>query len=81
VGYYNVKSEADEGDPFDNTDEEASTFGIGVDLGYSWLMGKGNTKVYLSLGIGAVCLLGGDLPEDANATLPTIRLADVEIAF
>ncbi|NIM65439.1 MAG: DUF3575 domain-containing protein [Candidatus Latescibacteria bacterium] len=71
-GYYNVKD--------DEEDEEGTFFGAGIDIGYSWLMGRPHPRFSLSLGIGAVRLFGGDL-EDVALTLPTIRLVNIGVAF
>ena len=62
---------------------DATFFGVGIDVGYSWLLGK-SEKFYVSLGIGAIRLFGGDLDEDTydvTMTLPTIRLINVGIGF
>ncbi len=62
---------------------DATYFGVGIDIGYSWLLGK-NENFYVSLGIGAIRLFGGDLDEDTydvTMTLPTIRLINVGIGF
>ena len=62
---------------------DATFFGVGIDIGYSWLLGK-NENFYVSLGIGAIRLFGGDLDEDVydvTLTLPTIRLINVGVAF
>lgn len=62
--------------------EETGDFlGFGIDVGYSWLLGK-EERFAVSLGIGAVRLFGGDLENaDVNFTLPTIRLINVGVAF
>jgi hypothetical protein len=66
-----------------NVDEDnhgsTTAFGLGVDIGYSWLLGPGRS-FYVGLGIGATRLLGGDLG-DASATIPSLRLVNVGIAF
>jgi hypothetical protein len=60
---------------------DASAFGFGIDIGYTWLIGAPK-RMALSLGIGAVRYFGGDLEDiDASMTLPTIRLVNVGIAF
>jgi len=70
VGVHNVEED----------DEDSQTaFGIGVDLGYTWLLGPGRS-FYVGLGIGATRLFGGDLG-DASATVPSIRLINIGIAF
>ncbi|MFC1661573.1 hypothetical protein ACFL3S_09005 [Gemmatimonadota bacterium] len=63
----------------DTEDESASVFGLGVDLGYSWLLGP-SRAFYVGLGLGATRLFGGDL-EDASPTIPVIRLINIGIAF
>lgn len=63
----------------DLVSEEATVFGIGIDIGYTWLIGT-QKRFALSLGIGAIRFFGGDL-EDAATTLPTIRLVNCGIAF
>ena len=60
-------------------DEEATVLGFGIDIGYSWLLGI-NRAFYIGVGIGANRLFGLDM-EDASATLPTIRLMNIGIAF
>ncbi len=60
-------------------DETGTAFGVGIDIGYTWLMGS-TQSFALSLGIGAVRLFGGDL-EDIAMTLPTVRLVNFGIAF
>jgi hypothetical protein len=62
---------------------DGTFYGVGIDIGYSWLLGK-NENFYVSLGIGAIRLFGGDLDQDdydINLTLPTIRLINVGIGF
>ena len=73
-GYYKVTIDTDLGD-----EEEGDFFGLGIDVGYSWILGE-SERMYVSLGIGAVRLFGGDL-EDVTLTLPTIRLINVGLAF
>ena len=73
-GYYNVTIDTDIDD-----EESGDFFGAGIDVGYSWILGEGE-RMYISLGVGAVRLFGGDL-EDITLTLPTIRLINVGIAF
>ncbi len=58
-----------------------SAFGFGIDIGYTWLIGRPK-RMALSLGIGAVRYFGGDLEDmDVSMTLPTIRLVNIGIAF
>jgi hypothetical protein len=91
LGYNQVKANARVGDEHDLFMQEevevveatGDYFGFGIDLGYSWLLGK-EERFAVSLGIGAIRLFGGDLDEDLydiNLTLPTIRLINVGVAF
>ncbi len=66
----------------DIVEEESGSFlAAGIDVGYSWLLGD-TKKFYVSMGVGAVRLFGGDLEHaDVSFTLPTIRLINVGIAF
>lgn len=73
-GYYKVTVDTDLGD-----EEEGNFFGLGIDVGYSWILGE-SERMYVSLGAGAVRLFGGDL-EDVSLTLPTIRIINVGLAF
>lgn len=60
---------------------DGSAFGIGIDIGYTWLIGAPR-RMALSLGIGAIRYFGGDLDDlDVSTTIPTIRLVNVGIAF
>jgi hypothetical protein len=74
LGWYHVE----EDDPVTGKDEAQFT-GIGVDVGYGWLLGEPQ-RIAVGIGIGAVRLFGGDL-DDTQATLPTIRFINVGIAF
>lgn len=74
-GYYHVEGREDETD----AKAEGEFMGVGVDVGYGWLLGEPQ-RVAIGIGIGAVRLFGGDL-EDVQATLPTIRFINVGIAF
>jgi hypothetical protein len=67
-----------EADYADDGGDSHTAFGIGVDIGYAWLLGPGRS-FYVGLGIGATRLLAGDL--DASATIPSLRLINVGIAF
>jgi len=60
-------------------DDEGHTYGLGVDIGYSWLLGESRT-FYIGLGIGASRLFGGDL-DDGRVVIPSIRLINVGFAF
>lgn len=62
-----------------DNNEDATAFGLGFDLGYSWLLGA-KQNFYIGLGIGATRLFGGDL-EDSSATIPTVRLVNIGWAF
>jgi hypothetical protein len=79
LGYYNVSAEVRNPGVGEPTEEDGSFYGIGIDIGYSWLLGAPQ-RLSVSLGIGAVRLFGGDL-EDVAGTLPTIRLINVGVAF
>jgi Protein of unknown function (DUF3575) len=61
-------------------DSSGSAFTAGVLIGYGWLLGDAQ-KIGVSLGIGANRLFGGDVDEDANTTIPLVRLINVGIAF
>ena len=74
LGVYDVNNKDDDGKK-----KSATFYGFGIDIGYTWLLGD-TRRFALSLGIGAVRLFGGDL-EDIAATLPTVRLVNVGIAF
>jgi len=63
----------------DDGEDSRTAFGIGVDIGYAWLLGPGRS-FYVGLGIGATRLLQKDLG-GASSTVPSIRLLDVGIAF
>jgi hypothetical protein len=63
----------------DDIDNEASFFGAGFELGYTWLMGR-DQRVGVSLGAGANRLFGSDL-DGASLTIPTVRIVNVGIAF
>ena len=63
----------------DVDDDDVTVFGLGIDVGYSWLLGA-NRNFYIGLGIGATRLFGGDL-DDGSATIPTIRLLNLGWAF
>lgn len=64
----------------DSGENDSNTaLGIGVDIGYSWLLGP-SRAFYVGLGIGATRLFSGDLG-DASATIPSIRLINVGISF
>ena len=60
-------------------DESANAFGLGVELGYSWLFGA-NRNFAVSLGGGVTRLFGGDL-DGASVLIPTLRLVNVGWSF
>ena len=63
----------------DDGEDTYTALGIGIDVGYSWLLGPGRS-FYVGLGIGGTRLMAGDLG-DASAFVPSIRLINVGIAF
>ena len=63
----------------DKEDDEGHVYGLGVDIGYSWLLGS-KRNFYIGLGIGATRLFGGDAPNE-RIVLPSVRLINVGIAF
>lgn len=81
IGYNQITAQYEDIDT-DTVEEETGSFlAAGIDVGYSWLLGD-TKKFYVSLGIGAVRLFGGDLEHaDVSFTLPTIRLINVGISF
>lgn len=68
-GIYNVEHGGD----------SDTTLGLGLDLGYGWLLGSSDS-FFIGLGIGATGLLGLDL-EGAESFIPALRLLDVGVAF
>jgi hypothetical protein len=74
TGVYHVAHDDDRID-----DDQATFFGAGFELGYTWLMGR-QQRIGVSLGAGANRLFGADL-DGASLTLPTVRLVHVGIAF
>ncbi len=63
----------------DDGDDSHAALGIGIDVGFSWLLGPGRS-FYVGLGFGAARLISGGLG-DASATIPSLRLINVGIAF
>jgi hypothetical protein len=63
----------------DDGEKESTPIGLGLEVGYGWLVGPGDS-VYFGLGIGLTHLFGGDL-DHAAATIPAVRLVNVGIAF
>ncbi len=62
------------------TDESVTAFTAGVLIGYGWLLGDAQ-RIGVSLGIGANRLFGGDIDDDVQVTLPTVRLINIGVAF
>ena len=60
-------------------DDSGSAFGLGIDIGYSWLLGE-SRSFYVGLGLGASRLFGNDLA-DGSVTIPTLKLVNIGIAF
>ena len=76
-GYYGVTKT----DWQTEEEETASAFGLGFDLGYSWVLGA-NERFYVGLGAGMMRLFGGDLEDlDVSVNLPIIRIINVGLAF
>jgi hypothetical protein len=75
LGIYNIEIE----EPITEERESGTTYGFGIDVGYSWLLGK-NPKFVVSIGAGVIRYFGGDL-DDAKAGLPIIRLINLGFAF
>lgn len=59
--------------------ESGRAFGLGFELGYTWLLGA-RRNVGLSLGAGLTRIVAGDFL-DGPSVLPTVRLLNVGIAF
>jgi len=76
VGVFGVTAESDVTDE----EESATLGGIGIDIGYSWMIGT-TRSFAISLGIGAIRLFGDIENEDIAMTLPTIRLINLGFAF
>lgn len=73
AGIYNVKQAGQQGD------DSETTLGIGMDVGYGWLLGPSDA-FFIGVGIGATGLLGVDIP-GAKSLIPAVRLLDIGIAF
>ena len=69
LGYHRISDDGDHGD----------AFALGVDLGYSWLLGA-KRNFYIGLGLGATRLFGGDV-DDGRVVIPSLRLINVGFAF
>jgi hypothetical protein len=84
LGFASVDREARDydfiSDTLDSVDESGTAMLAGVLIGYGWVLGDAQ-RVAVSLGIGANRFFGGDVPDDASATLPVIRALNVGIAF
>lgn len=63
----------------DNGEDSTTSLGIGLDIGYTWLLGPGRS-FYVGLGIGVTRLFGADLP-DLTEVVPSVRLVNIGIAF
>jgi hypothetical protein len=78
LGLYNITHESE----FEK--EEGTAYGLGVDIGYGWLLGA-EQRISVSIGVGASRLFGGDLDDDDEddvlVVLPSVRLINVGIAF
>lgn len=59
--------------------ESAVFFGAGVEIGYSWLLGR-ERHFALSIGGGATRLFGGDF-DGASVVVPTLRLVNIGWSF
>jgi len=76
-GYYGVTKT----DWMTEEEETAKAFGVGFDIGYSWVLGA-NERFYVGLGAGMMRLFGGDLEDlDVSVNLPIIRIINVGLAF
>lgn len=73
AGVYNIKQAGEQGD------DSETTLGIGLDLGYGWLLGPSDA-FFIGVGIGATGLLGVDIA-GAKSVIPAVRLLDIGIAF
>lgn len=81
IGYNQITAQYVDVDDQTVEEETGDFLAAGIDVGYSWLLGD-SKKFYVSLGVGAVRLFGGDLANaDVSFTVPTIRLINVGIAF
>jgi hypothetical protein len=69
LGYHRVSDDDDDGD----------AFALGVDLGYSWLLGA-ERNFYIGIGIGATRLFGGDI-DGGRVVIPSFRLVNIGFAF
>jgi hypothetical protein len=60
-------------------DSSGQFFGLGFELGYSWLLGP-QRNVSVSTGAGATRLFGGSL-DGVSLTVPTLRLVNLGWSF
>lgn len=60
-------------------DEDVHAYGLGIDVGYSWLLGS-NRNFFIGIGIGATRLFGGDVDE-GRVVIPSLRLLNIGFAF
>ena len=77
TGVYSLHDQ--EGDGLRGTEDSKSFFAVGVELGYTWLLGS-ERHFAVSIGGGMSRLFGGDL-EDAQLMIPTVRLVNIGVAF
>lgn len=61
-------------------ESEGHLYGLGVDIGYAWLLGR-DRNFYIGLGIGATRLFGGDLDTNERVVIPSLRLVNIGFAF
>jgi hypothetical protein len=75
VGYSRVTNE-DVGSGGAITKDKFDALGVGIDLGYSWLLGR-TRQFFIGTGIGAkrLFLLGEEDDDDETFGYPTIRLS------
>ena len=59
-------------------DDDGTFFGAGLEIGYTWLMGRGQNW-YLGVGAGFTRIFGGDL--DGSAVIPQLRLINFGYSF
>jgi hypothetical protein len=71
LGLHHVTDEED--------DDSENAFGLGVDIGYSWLLGA-DRNFYIGIGVGATRLFGGDVGSD-RVVIPSVRVLNIGWAF
>jgi hypothetical protein len=59
--------------------DSAVFFGLGVEVGYNWLLGA-DRNFDISIGLGVNRLFGGEL-DGATLTLPSLRLVNIGYSF